>query len=64
MKPLLFILALIFCLILTCNYSFGQVLNDKIENRIELVLDADPLNSNTTNCTVDKACVSEALEGN
>ncbi|NEM97283.1 hypothetical protein [Pontibacter burrus] len=64
MKSLLFVSALFFCLMLTCNYSFGQVLNDKIENRIELILDTDPFNSNTTNCTVDKACINEALEGN
>ncbi len=41
----------------------SQVLNDRIENRIELPIDAAPLTSTTAQCTVEPNCVDEKLTG-
>lgn len=50
--------------LLTAGLSYGQAINDNIENRIDLTLNAAPFVSNTTGCTVEKSCVSESLKDN
>jgi len=49
-------------LIILPFFSFGQVVNDDISNRIALNL-SQQIISNTTNCTVEDSCVDELLTG-
>lgn len=52
-----------FWLCLLSQLTFSQVSNDDIENRIELIIDAPPAFSNTTDCTVQWNCVDQSLTG-
>ena len=60
MKRLLVLLVIL----ALCRATIAQVVNDNIEHRIPLQINASPYTSTTANCTVDRACISEALEGN
>lgn len=51
----------VYILFLFSPYAFAQVVNDKIDNRIELHLDSDPVYSNTYNATVEWGCINRAL---
>jgi len=53
----------IFILLLICQFSYAQVINDHIDKRIELKVNSPAYQSNTTDCTVDWACVDESLTG-
>jgi hypothetical protein len=61
MKTILYPL---FLLLLSYSVGFGQVINDHIENRLDLLLDASPSFSSTAGCTVERACINEALADN
>jgi len=53
----------IFMTLLICHFSNAQVINDHIDKRIELKVNAPAYQSNTNDCTVDWACVDESLTG-
>ena len=53
----------IFITLLICHLSHAQVINDHIDKRIELKVNSPTYPSNTTDCTVDWACVDESLTG-
>jgi hypothetical protein len=55
--------AILFLVLLTSHFSSAQVINDHIDKRIELKVNAPAFSSNTTNCTVDWSCVDESLTG-
>jgi len=56
-------LAAIFLIIMVCHFSAAQVPNNDIDKRIELKVNSPAFLSNTTDCTVDWACVDESLTG-
>jgi hypothetical protein len=51
----------VYILFLFSPFAFAQVVNDKIDNRIELHLDSDPVYSNTYKATVEWGCINKAL---
>jgi hypothetical protein len=51
----------VYILFLLSPYAFAQVVNDKIDNRIELHLDSVPVYSNTHKATVEWGCINKAL---
>jgi hypothetical protein len=58
-----FKVAIFFIALLTGHFSNAQVINDHIDKRIELNVNAPAFSSSTTDCTVDWACVDESLTG-
>lgn len=50
--------------LLFSGMGYSQVMNDNIEHRLDLVLDAAPSFSSTAGCTIERSCISEALEAN
>ncbi|MBX2968735.1 MAG: hypothetical protein KF803_05145 [Cyclobacteriaceae bacterium] len=51
----------VYILFLLSPYAFAQVVNDRIDNRIELHLDSVPVYSNTHKATVQWGCINKAL---
>lgn len=51
----------VYILFLLSPFAFAQVVNDKIDNRIELRLDSAPVYSNTHKATVEWGCINKAL---